>query len=149
MRSDVSIETIKEAFDTYSDLLNEAGIEADDVAPQELVEYFSAPTPTEDTTTLHDVVSHRWLFLHEMVELKHLKLKGYEISSSLVWDHEEAVLGAHVAATAVELKLALKHDDREWVRKRVKLIPSWLEDSDFPEHYREACAHLLDHYSQV
>ena len=145
----MSIETIKEAFDTYSDLLKEAGIEADDVSPQELVEYFSRTTPTGDTTTLHDVVSHRWLFLHEMVELKHLKLKSHEISSSLVWNHKEDALGAHVAATAVELKLALKHDDREWVRKRVELIPSWLQDSDFPEHYRAACEHLLDHYSKV
>ncbi len=149
MNPDMSIDKIEDAVDEYSDLLKEAGIEANDVKPQELVDYFSGTPPTGDTTTLHDVVSHKWLFLHEMVELKHLKLKGHEISTSLLWDAQEDVLGAHIAATAVELKLALKHDNREWIRKRVKSVSSWLEDSDFPERFREACEHLLDHYSKA
>ena len=138
---------IENVFRRNSGLFQEAGVEERDVLPEELLEYFAGNTPTGDVTTLDDVISNRWLLLHEVVELKHLKLKGIIITRDVLWDRYVDVLEAHIAATAVELKMALKYDDKDWIRSRVKLIPSWLEDPEMPENLRAACKKLMEHYT--
>ncbi len=148
MRKDISIDEIGKAIVENEDILNQASINADDVTPQELLEYFSGDTPSDDKTTISDVIKHRWLLLHELVELKHLKLRGFAISHRLVWDNYQEVLEAHIAATAIELKMASQHGDQEWASKRVELIPSWLEDPDMPEHLRNALMKLYKHYKR-
>ena len=148
MRSDRTLRDIEVAFRQNAELLEEAGIDEHDVLPEDLFEYFAGDTPTGDVTTIGDVLANRWLLLHEVVELKHLKLRGIGITRDVLWERYEDVLEAHVAATAIELKMALKYDDRKWIKSRVKVITSWLEDPDMPERFRIACEHLLEHYSQ-
>ncbi|MDF1537327.1 MAG: hypothetical protein P1Q69_00260 [Candidatus Thorarchaeota archaeon] len=148
MSEGMSIDEIAKAMIENKAILTEALISQEDVTPQELLEYMSGETPTGDKTTISDVIMHRWLLLHELAELKHLKLRGFFISRRLVWDSYLDVLEAHIAATAVELKMATKHGDQEWVRSRVELIPSWLEDSDMPPELRSALLNLLEHYKR-
>jgi len=148
MKIDMLIEEIAKAIAKNKAFLSEALINQDDVTPQELVEYFSDDTPTGDTTTINDVLEHPWLLLHEIVELKNLKLKGFIISRKLVWDNYFDVLEAHIAATSTELRIARAHGDFDWVSERVKLIPSWLEDTEMPESFRTKLLNLMEHYQQ-
>ena len=147
MRSDRTSQEIEDAFRQYAMLFREVGVEEHDVLPEELMEYFAGDAPSGDKTTLSDVISNRWLLLHEVVELKHLKLKGIKIARDVLWERYEDVLEAHIAATAVELKMALKHEDKDWVRSRIKLIPLWMEDKEMPAHLRAACRKLMEHYT--
>lgn len=140
---------VQSAFCKHMNLLQEAGIREGDVTPDELREYFAGETPTGDTTTLNDVVSNKWLLVHELVELKQLKLKGFEISRRLVWDRFEDVLEAHFVATETELDLALKHNDLDWVLKRIGTVESWLEDPDLAERFRTRCERLLEEYGII
>lgn len=128
--------------------MTEATISQDDVTPHELLEYFSGDTPTGDTTTINDVIEHPWLLLHEIAELKHLKLRGFVISRKLLWDNYMDVLEAHIAATAIELKIAKIHGDFKWISKRVSLIPSWLDHSNIPEILRNSLLNLIETYKQ-
>lgn len=148
MNKDWSIDEIAKVIAENKTILNEASINQDDVTPQELIEYFRGDTPTGDTTTIKDVLMHPWLLLHEIAELKHLKLRGFTISRKLVWENSLDVLEAHIAATAVELKIATIHNDYEWVSKRVKLIPSWIEDLGMPQPLRSALLNLMEQYKQ-
>jgi len=148
MKMDLLIEEIAKAIAKNEAFLSEALINQDDVTPQELIEYFSGDTPTGDTTTINDVLEHPWLLLHEIVELKNLKLKGFIISRKLVWDNYLDVLEAHIAATSTELRIARVHGDFDWVSKRVKLIPSWLEDTEMPEPFKTKLLNLMEHYQQ-
>ncbi len=144
----MSIEEIAKVIAENEAILTEASINIGDVTPQELLEYFSGETPTGDTTTINDVLLHPWLLLHEIAELKHLKFRGFVISRKLVWDNYLDVLEAHIAATAVELKIATMHGDYVWVSKRVKLIPLWLEDPAMPQPLRSTLLNLMEHYKQ-
>jgi hypothetical protein len=146
MKIDMLIEEIAKAIAKNEAFLSEALINEDDVTPQEIIEYFSDDTPTGDTTTINDVLEHPWLLLHEIVELKNLKLKGFIISRKLVWDNYLDVLEAHIAATSTELRIAKAHGDFDWVSKRVKLIPSWLEDTEMPELFKTKLLNLMEHY---
>ncbi len=147
MRNDRTLREIARAFQEHQEILSDAGITDKEVLPAELLEYFAGETPSGDTTTLSDVLANRWLLLHELAEIKHLKIKGYRISRTIFWDNYEDVLEAHLAATSVELKMALKYDDTQWVKARIKLVPSWLGDPDMPERFRKACETLIKHYS--
>ncbi|MFW9919453.1 MAG: hypothetical protein ACFFED_07625 [Candidatus Thorarchaeota archaeon] len=147
MRTPRTIQEILEAFEEHAALFLEAGIEKGEVLPGELIEYFAGDTPTGDVTTLDDVIANRWLLLHEVTELKHLKLKGIEITREVVWERFVDVLEAHFAATAVELKMALKYNDKAWIKKRLSMMPLWLEDSNIPDRLRIACRSLIEHYS--
>lgn len=138
---------IKDAFLINQEIMLKAGIEENDVFPEELIEYFSGKTPSDDMTTLEDVLSHRWLLLHELAELKNLKHKGYRISRTLVWEHYEDVLDAHIIATTLELRMALEYNDVDWVKARVRLIPSWLEDPNVSQNFRKACETLTKEYT--
>ncbi len=147
MRSNKTSTEIEDAFRNHSELLQEAGVREGDVLPEELIEYFAGETPTGDVITLEEVLGNRWLFLHEIVELKHMKLKDIRITRNVLWERYEDVLEAHIAATAVELKMALKYNDKGWIRSRVKHIPSWLEDPEMPKKLRTACEKLIEHYT--
>jgi hypothetical protein len=146
MKKNVTAAEVAEAFKKNQELFLEAGIQPEDVAPEELVEYFSGETPTGDTTTLDDIIAHQWLLLHEIAELKHLKIKGHRITRDLVWNAYDDVLEAHFAATALELKMALKHNDTEWIAIRVERVLTWLEDQNMPERFRKSCRTLIRHY---
>ena len=146
MRINTTIDDISNAISENLAMLTEASIDQGDVNAEELLEYFSGDTPTGDKTTIDDVISNPWLLLHELAELKHLKLRGFVISRKLVWDNYLDVLEAHIAATGVELKMATKHGDREWVSMRVQLIPTWLEDPEISETLRNALQNLLDSF---
>jgi len=148
MKKDGLVEEIAISILKNESILSEASISQSDVSPQELLEYFSGDTPTGDMTTINDVLSHPWLLLHEIAELKHLKLKGFTISRKLVWDNYQDVLEAHIAATAVELEIATMHGDYDWVSKRIKLIPSWIEDPSLSEPLRSALLNLMDNYKR-
>ena len=146
MRGSVTSTEVAEAIERHRELFLEAGIQQDDVAPEEVVEYFSGETPTGDTTTLDDIITHQWLLLHEMAELKHLKIKGHTITRDLIWNAYDDVLEAHFAATALELKMALRHNDNDWIAIRVKQIPDWLEDEDMPDRFKKSCKTIIKHY---
>ena len=86
MRSNRTLREIAAAFQEHHEILSEAGIMEKEVLPTELFEYFAGDTPSGDKTTLDDVLSNRWLLLHEIAEIKHLKIKGHQISGKLLWE---------------------------------------------------------------
>jgi hypothetical protein len=149
MRGDVSSEDIRRSMEKAHDLLQELGVSQNEITPEELIEYFSGDTPTGDTTTLRMVIENPWLLLHELVELKQLKMMGFTISRRLLWKHPKELFAAHVTATECELEAAFEAGDLEWVDTRTQLIPMWLENSDISPDMRERCLVLMKKYASV
>ena len=122
MRVDTDKDRVQKAIIENNHLIKEAGFSSTSVSAEELMEYFSGSTPYGDTTTLAEVIQNRWLLIHEVVELSNLKSMGFIISRKLIWTNIQEVLKSHVAATEVEIRMALKHKDLDWIQRRAKVI---------------------------
>ena len=117
----------------------------------ELISYFSGDAPSGDTTTIRDVINSKWLLIHEIIEIDELKKMGFIISSKLLYDHPEEVFQAHLKATEYELLFALKEGDFSWLKKRLKNIEDWLEDTTLSKTQLDQCRSLYEkfYYSNV
>ena len=147
MRINVSEDEITRKIEAHLDKLHDAGLTKNDVSPEELVEYFSGDTPTGDKTTLRMVLDNPWILLHELVEIQTLKKMGLKITRHLLWDNQQEVYEAHLIAFEIELAVANKHGDNQWIERRIQLIPSWIEDSSMPPEMRLKYQALLRKYS--
>jgi hypothetical protein len=139
-RVDVDKSQIQQAILAIDYLKQDDNIPWKKITAEELMEYFSGPTPYGDTTTLASVIENPWLMLHELAELSVLKSMGHVISRHLVWQNTHDVLKAHASATELEITLAIEHRDIDWINQRVKTIRSWLDDpglaSDLKSRYK-------------
>jgi hypothetical protein len=117
------------------------------VSVEDLLEYFSYDAPTGDTTTISDVLENKWFLLHEFIEISELKKKGLPLSIELFYDHFDELLDAHMTATEYEFYLAKQLNDMDWLRKRLPLLTSWLDDTELPSRIHKRCLDLRKKYS--
>ena len=77
-----------------------------------------------------------------------MKRGGLEISIELLYENMDDVYPAHNMAFEWELQLAKSAGDDEWVTKRIKLIPNWLEcDDDMSEAEKDHCKAIWVKYA--
>lgn len=145
----MDLQAIQELIEETKQLVEGHNLSLQEVYAEDLVEYFSGETPTGDTTTLVMVLDSRWLLLHEIIELSELKRMGHEISSKIPFTHQKEVYHAHMTATEWEFRIAKEKNDLDWVKQRISLIPSWLEDPEMPPVLRKRCKKLLSMYEDL
>ncbi len=130
--------------DTLSFLAEEGVLIQHEISLDDFIHYFSDDAPSGDVTTIHDVFRNPWLLCHEIVEMNLLKAQGFEISAQLLHSDPESVLEAHVTASEVELMLARRFGDENWISERLEDVQNWLEDSELADELRVRLERLKD-----
>lgn len=127
--------------------LFQAVINYQHITSKELVSWFEDEAPSGDITTLSDILTNKWLLIHELVELSELKNMGFKISSQLLRTHATEVDYAHITATEYELKFAKEDMDLVWINSRLKHVDSWIKEDEMPKDLINRCLELLRLYS--
>ncbi|MHA1397808.1 MAG: hypothetical protein ACTSSF_08900, partial [Candidatus Heimdallarchaeaceae archaeon] len=71
------------------------------------------------------------------------------LSIELFSEYADELFEAHIYATKIELLIAGKLRNFEWIKKRMKMIMTWLEEDKMPEHLKEECRRILQEYSSL
>ncbi|MHA1221798.1 MAG: hypothetical protein ACTSSG_06555 [Candidatus Heimdallarchaeaceae archaeon] len=120
-----------------------------EVLPKDLLKYFSFESPTGDTISLQNVLDNDLLLIHELVEIHELKRRNLPLSIELFSEYADELFEAHIYATKIELLIAGKLRNFEWIKKRMKMITTWLEEDRMPEHLEQECRRILQEYSSL
>jgi hypothetical protein len=107
-------------------VLAEHGHECSTTA-DELILWFSADTPFEDTT-LDGVLGRPLIVIHELVEIHHVKRRGLGLTQDVIVKNLEQVDEAHYEAAEVELDIALRLGEMSHVAGRLKDVEQWSID---------------------
>lgn len=99
---------------------------ATDVTPEEVRRWFEIPFPGADIK-LDQLVKHRWLVVHELVEVEEAKREGWMPTADPERNRRESY-ARHLTATEIELDLAMRAGDRGHVEWRVDHIADWMAD---------------------
>ena len=146
---ELTIEEIQGLINKTEDFLINSELDYQNVAVEELVEYFNGPAPSGDLTTLSDVIRNRWLLIHELVEISELKRMNLSVSAKLLITHPTEVDYAHITALEYELKYAKLGGDHDWITKRISGINSWLDDDKMmPADLKSLCHRVVEKYSK-
>lgn len=129
--------------------LKKIGYEYRDVSPKELYDYLTGETPTGDITTIVYVLASEYLMIHEVVETSELKKAGIPLNTQTVMKYHPDVYRVHFTATDIELDYAVSKKDYDWVKARINLAPSWLEDDMMPKHLVPRCRALMEKFSRI
>lgn len=129
--------------------LKQSRYEAQDISPEEFYDYMTGETPTGDVITLADVLANPYLMIHEVVEVSELKKMYIPIAKDTVMSFHPKVYEAHFTATEQELNYALNREDYAWIKARISLAESWLEDDLLPKHLKPVCRALMKKFSEV
>ncbi len=138
---------LQELVEEVSKILSKYGYNQTNVKAKDLINYFSIDTQTGDTTTLSDIVVHKLLLLHEIVELNELKRNEIPISEEIFHQHNNEVLKAHVTATEWEFLISKEMDNQNWINKRLSLVEMWIKESNFSPTLEERLRKIILKYS--
>ncbi len=115
-----------------------------DVSMTDLCQYFSDVAPSGDVITMHEVFRNQWLLCHELVEIDVLKGMNLPISVKILHDHPKDVMKARVKAFEVELRLAHRLKDVNWILKRIDHVKSCLSDPSLSLELQSRLEQLLN-----
>jgi hypothetical protein len=119
------------------------------ISPKEFYDYMTGETPTGDTITVFDVLRNKYLMIHEIVEISELKKLGIPINKDTVMRFHTQVYEAHFTAMEWELTYASSKKNYTWVKTRVALGKSWLEDDLMPKHLVPTCEAFMKKFSEI
>jgi nitrogen regulatory protein PII-like uncharacterized protein len=142
------IEILKKLKKT-AETLKKIEYEYRDVSPKELYDYLTGETPAGDITTIADVLASEYLMIHEVVETSELKKMGILLNTRTVMKFHPEIYRVHFTATEIELDYAVSRKDYDWVKARISLAPSWLEDDLMPKHLVPRCRALMAKFSRI
>lgn len=78
-----------------------------------------------------------------------LKKTGIPLNTQTVMKYHPDVYWVHFTATDIELNYAVSKKDDDWVKARINLAPSWLEDDMMPKHLVPRCRALMEKFSCI
>ncbi len=116
------------------------------ISIDEFLTYVTAPTVTGDITTLKDIIENEFLILHELAEICIFKKMGVEINKEIFIKYPDLAYRNHLEAMRIELKYALTKNNKEWIKKRLTDLESYLNDPEMPQELRRICKALLEKY---
>ncbi|RZN61412.1 MAG: hypothetical protein DSO07_11165, partial [Thermoproteota archaeon] len=87
-----------------------------DVSAQDLMEYMSTETFTEDRVKLRDVLENEYYLIHELVEINEWKKRSRIHGRIIVDSPITLVYTIHYIALEKELEYALQRGDYAWVK---------------------------------
>ena len=111
------------------------------ITPRELWLYLNAETIEKDRYTPKEILSNRYLLLHEIEEIKCLKERGLKISREVIINNPWIVYECHLKAMEAELKVA----NEEWRKKRLKDLGKYLKQP-LPKDLKEKIEGLINKY---
>lgn len=118
-----------------------------DVSAQDLVDYMSAETFTEDRVKLRDVLENEYYLIHELVEINEWKKRGFRIHGRIVVDSPiTLVYTIHYIALEKELEYALQRGDYAWVKERIR---DQSEDPYMPEEFKPQAKLILEKFIKI
>lgn len=129
-------------MDEAKALLSQHGITCS-VSLGDLKDYFEADTPYPDSS-LDEVLSNRFLVVHELVEIDEVKRMGLQITKDVIVKHLNEVDDAHLKATRIELMLAAEQRDIEHLKSRYQDIQRWSVDPTVTEENKRLYVELAE-----
>ncbi|MFP3951189.1 MAG: hypothetical protein ACLFVP_03485 [Candidatus Bathyarchaeia archaeon] len=130
---------IERKIKTAERMLDSYNYDYEHIEPEEFYEYMTGPTPSGDKTKIIDILSSRYLRIHELIEMSELKKRGIEMKRDTVVSYYELVYEVHMTAFDWELKIAEEEGEDQGVSSRIRLVESWLKDENMPPHLEEIC----------
>jgi len=118
-----------------------------EVSVQDLVDYMSTDTYTEDKVNLRDVLENEYLLIHELVEINEWKKRDFKIHRRIIVDSPRTlVYTTHYIALEKEIEYALQRGDYAWVKERIR---SQLEDPYMPEEFKPQAKPILKKFIKI
>ena len=132
---------IEEAIKDAKRLLDRYDVHCE-TTPDELVKWFEADTPFEDIG-LDEVLESTLTVVHELVEIDEVKRMGLPIAKDTILRNLEKVDDAHLRAATVELSIAQKQQDFDYIEDRIPSIEKWSVDPTVTSKNRKEYRKLL------
>ena len=129
----IDIDRIQDLIERSSSILRDQGYETIAIDPLEFVDFAKGSNELGNEITLNEVLKKRYLTIHEVVVISELKKIGKKTTQIDLLTRSLEVYEAHLIAFELELSLALKEENPEWVRERINLIESWIKDNTVPD----------------
>ncbi|RLG84660.1 MAG: hypothetical protein DRO40_00505 [Thermoprotei archaeon] len=125
--------------------LNEQGINCN-ADPNEFITYLTAASYEADSFTIKDILDNKYLLIHELIEITILKNKGYSINKEIFKKAFPDSYEAHLDAIDLELHVAFKNEDFDWVRRRINDLRTYLNDPLLPIHLIDKVKNIINRY---
>jgi DNA polymerase III delta prime subunit len=117
-----------------------------DVSAQDLMEYMSTETFTEDRVKLRDVLENEYYLIHELVEINEWKKRSRIHGRIIVDSPITLVYTIHYIALEKELEYALQRGDYAWVKERIR---DQSEDPYMPEEFKPQAKLILEKFIKI
>ncbi|MBS7633354.1 hypothetical protein KEJ15_07055 [Candidatus Bathyarchaeota archaeon] len=107
---------------------------------------------SDDSTTLQDVLSNKFLMVHELAEISELKKIGMIINKQVILNSPKIIIyKAHFTAMELELKYAMLRRNYEWAKLRLRQHKESVLDNDpnLPEALRPCGEELYSKFKSL
>lgn len=111
--------------------------------PEELMAWLRTETPYPNPSPA-DLLDTPLLVVHELVEIEEAKRMGLRITNDVIVRNLERINDAHLRAAEVELDVAMREGEEEYVRSRALDLAGWCEDPLLTASQRRAYEAFLD-----
>ena len=111
--------------------------------------WFEADTPFDENFGLDEVLRYPLLVVHELVEIENVKRMGLSLTKDVIVANLEKIDDAHMAATEIELEIAIALRDVKHIRDRLENIRMWSEDDTVTSENREKYRRMHSEISTV
>ena len=125
--------------------LSEQGIYCN-AEPDEFITYLTATSYETDSFTTRDILDNKYLLIHELIEITILKSKGYSIDKEVFKKAFPDSYEAHLDAIDLELYIASKNGDFDWIKKRINDLRTYLDDPLLPIHLVDKVKNIINRY---
>ena len=125
--------------------LSEQGIYCN-AEPDEFITYLTATSYETDSFTTRDILDNKYLLIHELIEITILKSKGYSIDKEVFKKAFPDSYEAHLDAIDLELYIASKNGDFDWIKRRINDLRTYLDDPLLPIHLVDKVKNIINRY---
>jgi len=125
--------------------LSEQGIYCN-AEPDEFITYLTATSYETDSFTTRDILDNKYLLIHELIEITILKSKGYSIDKEVFKKAFPDSYEAHLDAIDLELYIASKNGDIDWIKRRINDLRTYLDDPLLPIHLVDKVKNIINRY---
>lgn len=141
---------IKRKIHATLKILNALGYSTENVSTQEVHDYLTGESFSEDVTTLLDILDSENFMIHEIVEISELKKMGLKIHKRVIVESpKEMIYQAHFVAQEFEMEYALKKKDYAWVKRRLRDHQMVLhDDPNLPDKMKPIAQRIYDKFIQ-
>ncbi len=148
--TDSQLETIRERIEKTYDRLSENGYGFTRVTPLEFYNYLTGETFSGDKTTIFDILASDYYVIHEVIEIGELKKHGLEINrNTVIQSPKDDIYEAHFKAFELELLVAYKDSNLDWIGLRMSHLKKILEDDPWmPKGFYPVAQSLYDEYTE-